>query len=106
RARDAELFAQPALRRQRLADLEHAIDDQAFDPLGNHVGQLAALLGIFDQHGYTYLVGPVWPKSNAVPAKAAQSPDIWTSRRQTSKVCVRKLVGPVVLSMDDGVVQA
>ena len=40
RARTAELFHQASLRRQGLPHLEHTLDDQPFDPLGNLVGDL------------------------------------------------------------------
>jgi len=43
RTRTAELLAQPALGRQCLADLEHAVRDQALDAFRDDVGHLAAL---------------------------------------------------------------
>ncbi len=47
---DAELLAQAALGGQRLADFEHAVDDQPFDALGHHVGDLTAVIVGFVRH--------------------------------------------------------
>src|SRR6185437_206961 len=40
RARYAELFGQPALRRKRLPRLQHALDYQALYFLRNHIGEI------------------------------------------------------------------
>ena len=40
RARHAELFRQTPLGRQRLSLLQHAVDDQPLDALGDHVREL------------------------------------------------------------------
>jgi hypothetical protein len=56
RARHAQFFGQPPFGRQRLAGLEHAIQDQAFDALGDLVRHLAGFFCCFRVHS---LSGPV-----------------------------------------------
>jgi hypothetical protein len=43
-ARDAELFREAPLGRQRLTGFEHPVNDQTFDALGNDVRHLAAVV--------------------------------------------------------------
>ncbi|MNT51380.1 hypothetical protein D3C72_1883440 [compost metagenome] len=50
RARHAQLFGQAPLGRQGLAGLEHAVQDQALDPLGHFIGHLAWFLFCFRVH--------------------------------------------------------
>lgn len=56
RTRAAKLFHQTPLRRQGLADLEYAIDDQLLHPLSHLIGDLGLALCA---HAPLQLVGPL-----------------------------------------------
>jgi len=55
-ARHAQLFRQAPLRRQRLPGLEHPVEDQTFDSLGDFVRHLAGFFFCFRVHAFS---GPV-----------------------------------------------
>ena len=54
--RDTPSFGQTPFRRQGLAGLEHAVQDQALDALGHFVRHLAGFFFGFRVHAYS---GPV-----------------------------------------------
>jgi hypothetical protein len=60
RAGNAELLDQPPLRWQQLPGLQDAVDDQLFDAVGHHIGNLAGgagALGLDFIHMCTFISG-------------------------------------------------